>query len=49
VNLVEGLANIKLGKDLGIQYSGKCLINQGEQVLVSLSKAIKLTVVNTEA
>jgi hypothetical protein len=46
---VKSLANIKLCKDLNVSDLGERFINQGKQVLVFLYKAIKLTIVYTEA
>jgi hypothetical protein len=46
---VKSLANIKLCKDLGVSDSGERFVDQRKQVLVFLCKAIKLTIVYTEA
>jgi hypothetical protein len=46
---VKSLTNIKLCKDLSVSNSGERFVNQEKQVLVFLCKAIKLTIVYTEA
>ena len=46
---MKSLANIKLSKYLSISDSGKRFVNQREQVLVFLCKAVKLIVVYAEA
>jgi hypothetical protein len=46
---VKSLANVKLYKDLNVSDSDERFVNQREQVLVFLYKAIKLTIVYTEA
>jgi hypothetical protein len=46
---VKSLANVKLCEDLSVSDSGECFVDQGKQVLVFLCKAIKLTIVYTEA
>jgi hypothetical protein len=46
---VKSLTNVKLYKDLGVNDSGERFVDQGKQVLVFLCKAIKLTIVYTEA
>ena len=47
-NLVEGLADIELYKDLSSTYSGQSLIKQGQQIAVLTGYIIQLIVVNTE-
>jgi hypothetical protein len=46
---VKSLANIKLYKDLSVSDLGERFVDQRKQVLVFLCKAIKLTIVYTEA
>jgi hypothetical protein len=46
---VKSLTNIKFCKDLGGSDLGERFVNQEKQVLVFLYKAIKLTIVYTEA
>ena len=47
-NLVEGLADIKLYKDLSSTYLGQSLIKQGQQIAVLTGYIIQLIVVNIE-
>jgi hypothetical protein len=46
---VKSLANVKLCEDLSVNDLGERFVNQEKRVLVFLCKAIKLTIVYTEA
>ena len=47
--MIEGLANVKLGEDFGVNNTSKGLVNQWEWVLVFLRDTIELPVVYIEA
>ena len=47
-NLVEGLIDIKLYKDLSLIYLGQCLLKQQQQISVFIGHVVQFTIVNIE-